>query len=100
MEGGLNFIDMWGTMGTPAKAIAIVLFFMSMWSIGVAVERTQSKEASGQSTCQYFAKARSQQEKMALRTSPKLKPIVDRLEAEKASKGAKVDTEALLASLG
>src|SRR5205809_4483050 len=39
MEGGLNFIDMWGTMGTPAKAIAIVLFFMSMWSIGVAVER-------------------------------------------------------------
>src|SRR3989441_11435852 len=39
MEGGLNFIDMWGTMGTPTKAIAIVLFFMSMWSIGVAVER-------------------------------------------------------------
>ena len=33
--------------------------------LGVAVERTQAKEASGQSTCQYFAKARSQQEKMA-----------------------------------
>jgi len=47
-----------------------------------------------------FLTGKSQQEKMALRTSPKLKPIVDRLEAEKASKGAKVDTEALLASLG
>ena len=26
-------------MGLPAKAIAIVLFFMSFWSVGVAVER-------------------------------------------------------------
>ena len=33
--------------------------------LGVAVERTQAKEATGQSTCQYFAKTRSQQEKMA-----------------------------------
>lgn len=32
--------------------------------LGVAVERTQAKESAGQSTCQYFAKARSQQEKM------------------------------------
>ena len=39
MEGGLNLVDMWGTMTWVAKAIAIVLFFMSMWSIGVAVER-------------------------------------------------------------
>ena len=39
MEGGLNLVDMWGTMTIVAKAIAIVLFFMSMWSIGVAVER-------------------------------------------------------------
>jgi biopolymer transport protein ExbB/biopolymer transport protein TolQ len=38
-EGGLNLIEMWGTMGIPAKAIAIVLFFMSFWSVGVAVER-------------------------------------------------------------
>ena len=33
--------------------------------LGVAVERTQAKEARGESTCQYFAKARSQQERMA-----------------------------------
>src|SRR3954471_4379869 len=39
MEGGLNLVDMWGTMTWVAKAIAFVLFFMSMWSIGVAVER-------------------------------------------------------------
>ena len=38
-ESGLNLIEMWGTMGVPAKAIAIVLFFMSFWSVGVAVER-------------------------------------------------------------
>ena len=38
-EGGLNLIEMWGTDGRAAKAIAIVLFFMSFWSVGVAVER-------------------------------------------------------------
>jgi len=46
-----------------------------------------------------FLAGKSQAEKMALRNSAKLKPIVDRLEAEKASKGAKVDTDALLSSL-
>ena len=38
-SGGLNLIQMWGTMGAIAKAVAFVLFFMSMWSVGVAVER-------------------------------------------------------------
>lgn len=46
-----------------------------------------------------FLSAKSQAEKMALRASAKVKPIVERLEAEKASKGAKVDTDALLAQL-
>lgn len=46
-----------------------------------------------------FLKGKTQAEKLALRNSSKLKPIVDRLEAEKASKAAKVDTDALLASL-
>ena len=39
MEGGLNLVDMWNTMGALAKAVAFVLFFMSMWSVGVAIER-------------------------------------------------------------
>ena len=30
---------MWQSMGYIAKGVAFVLFFMSMWSIGVAVER-------------------------------------------------------------
>jgi hypothetical protein len=40
----------------------------------------------------------SQADKLALRGASKLKPIIERLEAEKASKGAKVDTDALLAA--
>jgi biopolymer transport protein ExbB/biopolymer transport protein TolQ len=35
----MNLIEMWGTMGTVAKAVAFVLVFMSMWSFGVAIER-------------------------------------------------------------
>ena len=38
-SGGLNVVEMWGTMGAIAKGVAYVLFFMSMWSVGVAVER-------------------------------------------------------------
>ena len=33
--------------------------------LGVAVERTQAKEGNGESTCQYFVKPRSQQERTA-----------------------------------
>lgn len=47
-----------------------------------------------------FLKDRTQAEKMALRINPAVKAIVDRLEAEKTSKGAKVDTTALLGQLG
>jgi biopolymer transport protein ExbB/biopolymer transport protein TolQ len=39
MHGGLNLIEMWNQMGWVAKAVAFVLFFMSFWSVGVAVER-------------------------------------------------------------
>lgn len=46
-----------------------------------------------------YLKDKTQAEKLALRQSERVKPIVERLEAEKASKGSKVDTEALLAGL-
>lgn len=46
-----------------------------------------------------FLKARSPAEKVALRNAPALRPIIERLEAEKLSKAAKVDTGALLAGL-
>jgi biopolymer transport protein ExbB/TolQ len=50
MEGGLNLIDMWGQMTWVAKGVAFILFFMSMWSVGVAIERiytfTQARNQS------------------------------------------------------
>jgi biopolymer transport protein ExbB len=50
MEGGMNLVEMWNQMGWIAKAIAFVLFFMSMWSFGVAIERiytfTQARKQS------------------------------------------------------
>ncbi len=35
----MNLLEMWNTMGWFAKGIAFVLFFMSMLSFGVAIER-------------------------------------------------------------
>lgn len=46
-----------------------------------------------------FLATKSQAEKVALRNNPKIKPIVDKIEAEKASKKTNVDTEALLGEL-
>jgi biopolymer transport protein ExbB/TolQ len=49
-EGGLNLIEMWGQMTWVAKGVAFILFFMSMWSFGVAIERiytfTQARNQS------------------------------------------------------
>ena len=39
MEGGMNLVEMWSQMGYTAKGIGVVLFIMSFWSVGVAVER-------------------------------------------------------------
>jgi biopolymer transport protein ExbB len=43
-------MGMWQQMGLVAKAVAFVLFFMSMWSFGVAIERiftfTQARNQS------------------------------------------------------
>lgn len=50
-------------------------------------------------TIKTFLATKSQGEKVALRNSAKVKPIVERLESEKASKGSKVDTDALLEEL-
>lgn len=50
-------------------------------------------------TIKTFLKDKSQKDKMALRQSPQLKPIVDRIEAEKAAKDSNVDAGALLAGL-
>jgi len=62
MEGGLNVVDMWMQMGWLAKAVAIVLFFMSMWSFGVAIERIYT-----------FAQARKQSKLYAPQVAKHLK---------------------------
>lgn len=46
-----------------------------------------------------FLAGKTQAEKVALRNNPKVKPIVERIEAEKAAKSSKVDTDALLGEL-
>jgi biopolymer transport protein ExbB/biopolymer transport protein TolQ len=37
--GGLDLVDMFEQMGPAAIAIAVILFIMSFWSVGVAIER-------------------------------------------------------------
>lgn len=46
-----------------------------------------------------FLKTKTPADKIALRNSSRLRPIIERLEAEKATKSSKVDAEALLAEL-
>ena len=46
-----------------------------------------------------FLAGKTQAEKNALRGNPKIKPIVEKIEAEKASKKSSVDTDAMLGEL-
>src|SRR6187431_3593159 len=62
MEGGMNLLEMWNQMGIVAKAVAFVLFFMSMWSVGVAIERIYT-----------FAQARKQSKVYAPQVAKHLK---------------------------
>ena len=60
-------------------------------------------EASGKTTeeVKAYLSTKSQAEKLALRRSDKVRPIIERLEAAKASKSkTSVDTDALLGELG
>lgn len=68
---------------------------------GTSVLMRALVELSGKTVDQVkeFLKGKTKLEKDALRASPKVKPIVDRLEAEKVSKASTVDTEALLEAL-
>jgi biopolymer transport protein ExbB len=36
---GINFIEMWGQMGIPAKGVVIILLLLSAYSISVMIER-------------------------------------------------------------
>ena len=60
--GGVNLIDMFQTMSGAALVVAIVLAIMSMWSIGVAIERIYT-----------FIKARNQSKLYAPQVAKHLK---------------------------
>jgi hypothetical protein len=47
-----------------------------------------------------YLSTKSQAEKVALRNNPKVKPIVERIESEKATKASKIDTDTMLDELG
>jgi len=42
---GLDLVDMFQQMGTLAWGVAIVLFIMSFWSVGVAIARPLRRRA-------------------------------------------------------
>ncbi len=58
----MDFMSMWASMGLLAKGVAFVLLIMSMWSIGVAVERIMT-----------YNKARSQSKLYAPQVAKHLK---------------------------
>lgn len=82
-----------GMGGTSVLLKALVEWQRSIGKITDenAVEKTNGLKA--------WLKPKSQAEKHAMRNEPRLKPIVDRLEAEKNAKAANVDASALLAGI-
>jgi len=38
-EGGINLVDLFSHMGAVAIGVAVILFIMSFWSVGVSIER-------------------------------------------------------------
>ena len=46
-----------------------------------------------------FLGGKTQAEKVALRNNPKVKPFIEKIEAEKVSKASKVDTDSMLNEL-
>jgi biopolymer transport protein ExbB/TolQ len=38
-EGGINLVDLFSQMGAVAIGVAVILFIMSFWSVGVSIER-------------------------------------------------------------
>lgn len=83
----------WGTAATGTGMAGVSILAKALVEhTGQTIEKIKT-----------FLGTKSHAEKVALRNNPKVKPIVERLEAEKAArstgKGASVDTDALLGEL-
>ena len=37
--GGWDLVSMWHNMDIPAKAVVVILFVMSAWSVGIMIDR-------------------------------------------------------------
>jgi len=59
---GFSPLELWGNMGNLAKAVVIVLFIMSIWSLAVIIDRWL-----------YFSAARKQSREFAPRVAGALK---------------------------
>ena len=56
MEQGFGLIQMWGSMGMPAKTVALFLFVMSIWSISVMFEKALMYRAAVKQSVEFLPK--------------------------------------------
>lgn len=52
-EVGFDMVSMWNQMGYAARAVVILLFFMSAWSIGVMIDRYMAFSAANKQSRLY-----------------------------------------------
>ena len=56
MEGGFGLVQMWGSMGMPARTVALFLFIMSIWSISVMFEKFLMYRAAVKQSVEFLPK--------------------------------------------
>jgi len=52
-EVGFDMVSMWNQMGPAARAVVIIMFLMSAWSIGVMIDRYMAFSAARKQSRQY-----------------------------------------------
>ena len=52
-EVGFDVVSMWNQMGVAARAVVIIMFLMSAWSIGVMIDRYMAFSAARKQSRQY-----------------------------------------------
>ena len=52
-EVGFDMVSMWNQMGVAARAVVIIMFLMSAWSIGVMIDRYMAFSAARKQSRQY-----------------------------------------------
>ena len=52
-EVGFDMVSMWNQMGFAARAVVIIMFLMSAWSIGVMIDRFIAYSAAKKQSRQF-----------------------------------------------